>query len=317
VLARKLLISASGVCGYARWGDWNDLRGFLAITRHGSLQGAARTLGVNHSTVFRRLNALEARLGVRLFDRSPRGYALTAAGEHMLACAERVEDEILGLERRLLGGDVRLAGTLRVTTTDTLVHGLLGPHLRAFQAAYPEIELELITGNAFFDLSKREADVALRPSRHPGDAMVGRKLAAIAVALYGGRDYLAERGRPASAADLSGHALITGDASLAHLPATRWLAERAAAGGAALRCNSWLSQFAAARAGLGLAALPCFLGDRAPELARVLPPEPSLAGELWLVTHPDLRRTARVRAFMEMLARGLRREHDLLEGRAA
>ena len=297
-------------------GDWNDLRSFLPIARHGSLLGAARTLGVNHSTVFRRLNALEARLGVRLFDRSPRGYALTVAGEHMLASAERVEDEILGLERRLLGGDVRLAGTLRVTTTDTLVHGLLGPHLHAFQAAYPAIELELITGNALFDLSRREADVALRPSRHPGDAMVGRKLAAIAVALYGARDYLAERGRPRSEAELAGHALITGDASLGHLPATRWLARHVAPGATVLRCNSWLSQCAAARAGLGLAALPCFLGDRAPELVRVLPPQPALAGELWLLTHPDLRRTARVRAFLETLARGIRRERALLEGAA-
>jgi DNA-binding transcriptional LysR family regulator len=294
---------------------WNDLRSFLAIARQGSLQGAARTLGVNHSTVFRRLNALEARLGVRLFDRSPRGYALTVAGEHMLASAERVEDEILGLERRLLGGDVRLSGGLRVTTTDTLVHGLLGPHLRAFQAAYPAIELELITGNAFFDLSKREADVALRPSRHPGDAMVGRRLAGIAVALYGTRDYLAARSRPGSPAELAGHALITGDASLGHLPATRWLAERTPAGAPVLRCNSWLSQFAAARAGLGLAALPCFLADPSPELVRVLPPEPALAGELWLLTHADLRRTARVRAFMETLARGLRRERPRLEGR--
>jgi DNA-binding transcriptional LysR family regulator len=298
-------------------GDWNDLRSFLAIARHGSLQGAAGTLGVNHSTVFRRLNALEARLGVRLFDRSPHGYALTVAGEHMLASAERVEDEILGLERRLLGGDVRLAGSLRVTTTDTLANGLLGPHLRAFQAAYPAIELELITGNAFFDLSRREADVALRPSRHPGDAMVGRKLAAIAVALYGARGYLAERGRPRREAELAGHALITGDASLAHLPATRWLARHAPQGATVLRCNSWLSQCAAARAGLGLAALPCFLGDRAPELVRVLPPEPALAGELWLLTHPDLRRTARVRAFIGTLARGLRRERALLEGAAA
>jgi DNA-binding transcriptional LysR family regulator len=295
--------------------NWNDLRSFLAIARQGSLQGAARTLGVNHSTVFRRLNALEARLGVRLFDRSPRGYALTVAGEHMLASAERVEDEILGLERRLLGGDVRLSGGLRVTTTDTLVHGLLGPHLRAFQAAYPAIELELITGNAFFDLSKREADVALRPSRHPGDAMVGRRLAGIAVALYGTRDYLAARSRPGSPAELAGHALIIGDASLGHLPATSWLAERTPAGAPVLRCNSWLSQFAAARAGLGLAALPCFLADPSPELVRVLPPEPALAGELWLLTHADLRRTARVRAFMETLARSLRRERPRLEGR--
>ena len=136
----------------------------------------------------------------RLFERSARGYALTAAGEQMLASAERVEDEILGLERRLRGGDVRLSGTLRVTTTDTLVHGLLGPHLRAFQAAYPVIELELIAGNAFFDLSKREADVALRPSRHPGDAMVGRRLAEIAVALYGAyrRDRLLFGDKPAA-----------------------------------------------------------------------------------------------------------------------
>jgi DNA-binding transcriptional LysR family regulator len=297
-------------------GDWGELRSFLAIARQGSLQGAARALGVNHSTMFRRLNALEARLGVRLFDRSARGYAMTAAGEHMLASAERVEDEILALERRLLGGDVRLAGTLRITTTDTLLHGLLGPHLRAFQAAYPAIELELITGNAFFDLTKREADVALRPSRHPGDAMVGRRLAAIAVALYGERAYLAERGGPASAADLAGHALIMGDASLAHLPATRWLASHVLEGASVLRCNSWLGQLAAARAGLGLAALPCFLGDRTPELARVLPPDPGLAGELWLLTHPDLRRTARVRAFMETLARGLRRERALLEAEA-
>jgi DNA-binding transcriptional LysR family regulator len=110
--------------------------------------------------------------------------------------------------------------------------------------------------------------------------------------------------------------LIIGDASLAHLPATRWLEHHVAQGATVLRCNSWLSQYAAARVGLGLAALPCFLGDRAPELVRVLPPEPSLAGALWLLTHPDLRRTARMRAFMETLARGIRRERDLLEGRA-
>lgn len=296
--------------------DWNDLRSFLAIARNGSLQGAARTLGVNHSTVFRRLNALEARLGVRLFERSPRGYVLTGAGEQMLASAERVEDEIIGLERRLFGGDVQLSGLLRVTTTDTLVHGLLGPHLRDFREAYPAIELELVTGNAFFDLSKREADVALRPSRHPGDLMVGRKLAEIAVALYGAQDYLAARKRPSSNTDLDGHALITGDASLGHLAATRWLAVRTPFAATVLRCNSWLSQFTAARAGLGLAALPCFLADAAPELIRILPPEPALAGELWLVTHPDLRRTARVRAFMDTLARGIRRDRARLEGRA-
>jgi molybdate transport repressor ModE-like protein len=295
--------------------DWDDLRSFLAIAREGSLQGAARALGVNHSTVFRRLNALEATLGARLCERRPGGYALTPAGEDMRASAERVEDEVKGLERRLLGGDVRLSGSLRVTTTDTLALGLLGPHLRAFRRAYPGIELELVTSNAFFSLTRREADVAIRPSRQPGDAMVGRRLGEIAVAAYGARDYLAEHGAPAAPEDLARHALIAGDASLGHLPAMRWLARLAPERAMALRCNSWMSQLAAARAGLGLAALPCFLADPEPELIRVLPPQPALASELWLVTHPELRRSARVRAFTDSLATTLSRERARLAGR--
>jgi len=294
--------------------DWNDLRSFLAIARAGSLQGAARALGVNHSTVFRRLNALEAALGVRLFDRLPGGYAPTPAGEAMRASAERVEHEVQDLELRITGGDVRLSGTLRVTTTDTLAQGLLMPHLEAFRAAYPGIELELITSNAFFSLSKREADIALRPGRQPDEAMVGRRLGEIAVAVYGARAYLTAHGAPGSVGELRGHALISGDASLGHLPAVRWLARHAPADAVVLRCNSWLAQLAAVRAGLGLAALPCFLADPEPALQRALPPEPGLASELWLLTHPDLRRTARVRAFMDHLAAALRKERHRLAG---
>jgi DNA-binding transcriptional LysR family regulator len=216
----------------------------------------------------------------------------------------------------LLGGDVRLSGTLRVTTTDTLAQGLLMPHLRAFREACPEIALELITSNVFFSLSRREADVALRPSRQPDEAMVGRKLADLAVAVYGADEYLARHGRPAGPADLAGHALISGESSLAHLGAARWLASHAPESAIVMRCNSWMSQLAAVRSSAGLAALPCFLADRLPELVRVLPPEPAMASELWLLTHPDLRRTARVRAFMDALARSLRRDRPLLEGRA-
>jgi len=294
--------------------DWNDLRSFLAIARAGSLQGAARALGVNHSTVFRRLNALEAALGVRLFDRLPGGYAPRPAGEDMRASAERVEHEVQDLELRITGGDVRLSGTLRVTTTDTLAHGLLMPHLEAFRAAYPGIELELITSNVFFSLSKREADIALRPGRQPDEAMVGRKLGDIAVAVYGAPDYLAAHGAPGSVGELGSHSLISGDASLGHLPAVRWLGKHAPVEAVVLRCNSWLTQLAATRAGLGLAALPCFLADPEPALRRVLPPQPALASELWLLTHPDLRRTARVRAFMDRLAASLRKERDRLAG---
>lgn len=297
--------------------SWSDLQSFLAIARSGSLAGAARMLAVNHSTVFRRLNALEEQLGVRLFERHATGYAPTAAGEEMVAVAERVEDEVLELERRLLGRDIELRGTLRVTTTDTLAQSLLARHLRTFHDAYREIALELLTSNAFFSLSRREADVALRPSRQPDETMVGRRLAEIAVALYASRDYVARHGRPDRSDALAGHALVTGDSSLAHLPATRWLTSRASSQAVtlALRCNSWMSQLAAARAGLGLVALPCFLADPEPELVRVLPPEPALASELWLLTHADLRRTARVRAFMDHMAAGIRQDRGLLEGR--
>jgi len=147
--------------------------------------------------------------------------------------------------------------------------------------------------------------------------MVGRRLGEIAVAVYGARGYLAEHDPPATPGDLARHALISGDASLGHLPATRWLARLAPERAVALRCNSGMSQLAAARAGLGLAALPCFLADPEPELIRVLPPQPALASELWLVTHPELRRSARVRAFMETLAASLRKERARLAGGAA
>ncbi len=297
--------------------NWDDLRSFLAVARHGSLSGAARALGVNHSTVFRRLNGLEERLGVRLFERLPTGYVPTAAGEEMLATAARVEEEITALDRRLSGRDVRLTGSLRVTTTDTLALGLLPPHLARFRKAYPGIELELVTGNAFFSLSKREAVVALRPSRDPDEAMVGRRLSGIAVAVYGAAAYLARHGRPEAPGDLAaGHALVAGDASLAHLGAARWLRRHAPEAAVALRCNSWMSQLAAVRAGIGLGALPCFLADPDPELVRVLPPQEEMASELWLLTHPDLRHTARVRAFMDLLADSLRRERARLEGEA-
>lgn len=290
---------------------WDDLRIFLEIARTGSLNGAARALGVNHSTVFRRINAFEERLGVRLFERLPTGYALTLAGEEMQASASRVEREIDRLDRRITGRDLRLEGTLVVTTTDTIIENFLGPHLLAFRHAYPGILLELVIDNRNINLSKRQADVAIRPTRNPPETLVGRRLAGIAFAPYAAKSYM--KGRTP---DLPRLDWIAVDESLAHLAAAKWFRDTLPDADVVLRANSLLGVLHACAAGLGAAALGCFMGDRRKDLVRLSDPIPDAATALWLLTHEDLRHTGRVRAFMDFMAGSLATEIDLLEGRA-
>lgn len=290
--------------------DWNDLRTVLAVSRARGASEAARGLGVHPSTVFRRLNALEASLGVRLFDHLPEGYVATAAGEEICAVAERMEADIAVLDRRIAGRDLRPSGTVRVTTTDTLT-GLLTPHFAAFRTAHPEIELHLGVANRFFDLTRHDADVAIRPTNDPPEALVGRRLATIATAIYGAEDYLASR---PGAADLAQHDWIGLDEDLAHLAAARWLRRAYPRAAVRYRVNTLMAALEAARAGLGLAALPCYLADGEHALRRVTPPLGELDSALWILTHEDLRHVARVRTFLDVMAEGLAREKDLLAG---
>lgn len=297
--------------------DWNDLRYFAAVGRTGSLARAARELGVNHSTVFRRINALEKDLGVRLFERTPSGYVLTGTGEEMLTAATRIEEDVVALDRRISGRDYRLSGVIRVTTTDTLGTRFLSPHLARFHRQYPEIQLELVISNELFSLTKREADVAIRPTQKPPQDLVGRRLSQVAWAVYGSAGYLRERTPPTTADDLSRHCIVSGDDSLANLPAPRWLRDHVPDEKVVHRSNSFLTQLSAVKANIGLAVLPCFVADPEDDLARVLPPVPSLVGELWLLTHRDFRHTPRIRAFMEFAADAVASERSLLEGRTA
>ncbi len=295
--------------------SWDDLRFFLAIAHHGSLAGAARALRVNHSTVYRRLNAFESAAGARMFERLATGYVLTDAGEDMLESAARVGELMDELDRRLVGRDYRLSGTIRLTTTDTLAEYFLHPHLKEFRASYPGIVLELVTDNVFFDLSRRDADVALRPTDDPPPHLVGRNLASVGWAVYGSADYLIDQRPPRRISDLARHAIICGDDSLAAVPAVRWLRTQVPASAIVYRASSFAVQFAAARAGLGLALLPCVLATSAPELKRVLGPIKALATGLWLLTHADLRETTRIRAFMAFMTDAIRRDQGRLAGR--
>jgi DNA-binding transcriptional LysR family regulator len=299
--------------------DWNEPRLVLAVARTGRLTGAAAALGIDHSTAFRRLNAIEEKLGVRLFERLPGGaYQPTAAGERMAAAAERMEDEALALDRDIAGHDLRLSGRLRITSSETLAYRVLTRHLAAFRHAHPGIVIELAIDNRVLSLSRREADIALRSARPKEGDLWGRKLADVAWTLYAARTYLEENGSPASTGDFARHGFIGWDESATGIGSASWIEGAAPAGTIVYRTTSLVNQLIAAKAGIGLAALPCYLADPEPDLARAFSaPAPELATELWIVTHADLRRTARVRAFFDVVGDALVRERDLLEGRSA
>ena len=297
--------------------DWNELQLVLAVSRSGGLTGAARALGIDHSTAFRRLAAVERRLGQPLFERLPGGaYEPTAVAQRMVAAAERMEDEALALARDIAGRDRRLTGELRVTSSETLAHRILVPHLAAFRRAHPGIVIELTIDNRVLSLTRREADVALRPMRPKEGDLWGRKLADVAWSVYGAGAYLKAHGALKKSADLATHALIGWEAAATGINAAEWLAAAASASAVVYRSNSLINQLAAAKEGIGLAVLPCYLGDLEPALTRALrEPLPALARELWIVTHTDLKRTARVRAFFDVVGDGLAAEHALFEGR--
>jgi DNA-binding transcriptional LysR family regulator len=295
--------------------DWNDFRMVLTIARAGGLVRAAEALGVNHSTVFRRLNGLEEQLGVQLFERLPGGYEPTDAGAQLVAAGERIEAETLALERDLAGRDARLRGRLRVTSSETLAFRVLTAEIVRFRAAHPGIQVEVVIENRQLDLSRREADLAFRATRPTQGDLFGRKLADIAWAVYGADTYLAMRGVPAASGELAAHAMIGWDSAASTVKAVQWLAGTVPESAIVYRSSSLINQLLAVKAGIGLAVLPCYLADPEPDLCRALTPIPELTRELWLITHETLKGTARVRAFMEIVGEGVRRRLAALERR--
>ncbi|PWG64030.1 LysR family transcriptional regulator [Sediminicurvatus halobius] len=277
--------------------NWDDLRLIGAIAEAGSLAGAARRLGVNHATVFRRLERVEGRLGVALFERHRDGYRPTAAGAEAADVAGRIAPEIDEVERRVVGQDLRPAGTVRITTTDALLFGIFSAIFAEFRAAYPEIALEVVVPSQIFSLSRREADIAIRPSAAPPESLVGRRIAVVEQAIYAAPDRA-----PAAGADLRTSDWVGPEGSMGYRALERWMTEQGLDAACRYRTDSTNGLFAAAREGIGLAVLPCYLGEPAAGLVRVGEPLPALALDLWLLTHPDLRATARVRAVLDFVA---------------
>jgi len=286
---------------------WDDLRTVLAIAQAGSLSGAARALNVSHATVFRRLGAIEERLGVRLFERNRAGYTPTPAGEDVAEAARRIESEVAGVERRVAGRDLLPSGTLRVTTTDTLLDGLLSPIFAAFCHLYPEINLEVAVSNTLFSLSKREADVAIRPTSSPPENLVGRRVARIQQAVYKAAQ---ESTDGVHELDLDSLDWVGPDERMAYLQLDHWMCSQGHDARCRYRVDTLNGMRAAVRDGIGVAALPCYLGDPDERLARLSEPVEDLSVDLWLLTHSDLRNVARIRAFMDSVAEGVRDRID-------
>ncbi|RUR37926.1 LysR family transcriptional regulator [Vreelandella populi] len=285
---------------------WDDLQVILAITRAGSLSGAGRHLHISHATIFRRLNGIEKRLGVALFERHRHGYTPTLAGEDLAATATRVQAEVNSAERRLIGQDLKLSGSLRITTTDTLFAGWLCPLFAAFRQQYPDITLEVVISNRLQSLSRREADIAIRPTRCPPDTLVGRRLADIRLAIYGQKKRWQTASLPLGTGSMDEESWIGPDTHMGDVALEKWMMDK----NTGYRLDSMLGMQLAVRQGAGIAVLPCYLGDADDQLIRLSKPIEELTTELWFLTHPDLRYAARVRAFMNAITQGVREQNE-------
>lgn len=289
-------------------GNWDDIRFFLAVASAGSVARAAAALAVNHTTVSRRLAALERRLHVRLFERRPNGWVITPAGEEILASAQRMREDAAAIHRSIFARDERLSGLLRVTADGTVLRTLLMPGLVSFARRHPDIHVELVVSDAPVNLTQREADIAFRCTDAPPPNLIGKRVAQIAYAVYGTRE-LRERCRR----DPAGVDTITWIGDGRTLP--RWVEKSFARATVRYRVSSLEAMFDLARCGLGLAQLPCALGDPDPSLERVPAAFVEPGWGLWVLSHVDLRTTARVRIFREHMITALEAQKDLIEGR--
>jgi DNA-binding transcriptional LysR family regulator len=292
---------------------WDDFRLVKSIAEAQGLAGAAERLGVNHSTVFRRLGQLEERLRLKLFERHRTGYALTTAGEEMAVLAARMDDEVAGFARKLAGQAISPAGELRVTTNDTLLVHLLTPIFAAFCAKCPDVRLDVVLSNQALNLSKRDADVAIRATDNPPETLVGRRVATIAWALYG---RAADFPAPGSVDLVSLYErpwIALGD-NLGAVKAARFVRDRVALERIVYKVNTVLGLAEAVEASIGVGPLPCFIADVRPALVRLSPPNPDFSAGLWLLTHPDLRQSARVRVFLDFIAAEIVKRRRAIEG---
>jgi DNA-binding transcriptional LysR family regulator len=283
--------------------NWDDFRFFLAVAREQRVSAAGKALGVQHTTVARRIEALETRLGTRLFDRSTEGYAMTQAAENLYDRALVMEEQTLAVDREIIGMDAQLKGPLRLTASHDVLTSMVIPKLHSLLESYPGIALELMGTTGLLDLAAREADIALRFTATPPDYLIGRKILPMLHGIYGSTSYFSKNKNQHSFIAFSGDVEVPD-----------WVEQHFSGARLALRTDDANVMVAAIREGFGLARIPCFAGDRYPDLRRLdLELTPSTWG-LWLLSHVDLRSTARVRVCREFLTDIILEQRQLIEG---
>jgi len=280
--------------------DWNDLKYFLAVARHGSTIAAGKALRTSQSTVQRRLVELEGKIKRKLVSRTAAGYRLTDSGQEILPYAERIEAAVGDLERHLTDMGRDRAGVIRVTCPEPIVQRMR-PLIDRFHARHPNLRVDFVMSDRYIDLSKGEADVAFR-SGDTDDELIGRKIADSVWAVYASHDYIARHGKPARIEDLLQHPLVCLDESMSGHRVANWLKEIAPSAKIAARNNSVLGMVYAVKSGVGIGPLPTAIADSEPGLVRVLGPIPELARSWRILTHPDLRRTPRIATFFDFVA---------------
>lgn len=283
--------------------DWDDLRFVLAVARGGSALRAGRDLKVNQTTVTRRIAQIEAAIGAELFESRQNGQMLTPLGQVVAAGAERVEGEVLALQSAISAQQRLLSGSVRFTSSEVFANSIVAPFLRTFRKQYPSVTVELIAEDRRLDLSRSEADVALRAGIRPeGGGIVAQRLPNSAWAAYCSRTYVDDHGCPADLSKLNAHAIVGYDGAMAKIPAALWLARHAPNASISTRSNSLTNHISAVKAGLGIGVLPCFIGDDDDKLVRCSQPIKEAEAELWLIVREEIKQAPHVRAFVDCLS---------------
>lgn len=297
--------------------DWDDLRFFLALSRHGSLSAAAKVLHVSQSTVGRRLATLEATLAVRLLNRTPEGYVPTLAGEEVRKKAERLEAEALALERDVTGRDTRLRGLVRVTCAETMAAHLLAPSFASLHAQHPDIMIELIPNPRELSLAMREADISVRMRQPEQHDLIVRRIGSMAFGLYATSEYIEERGEPNFDEGCPGHHLITQMEDSQEMTQSAWLTEMASRSQVVLQTSSHEAAVLAAANGGGLACLARFRGDDEPRLTRLAVPTEPPSADILLLVHKDNRDTPRIRVVLNHISERIHALASILQPQGA